>query len=99
MSIQKIINELKELQQNTKLIPFYLFHLQPIKNITLRNKITRVLFGRKETTSKLGLIQSHKGIILSTNTFLISSENKQEIFTLLNKNKLQYKHYKIYLEK
>ena len=97
MSINEIIQELKTLEsqiKKRKLSPFILFHLQPIKNIAIRNKIIRVLFGR----NKPGLIEKLKGIKISSSTFLIPLQYQEEISSLLKNSNIKFTTYKLWRE-
>jgi len=94
MNIQNIIKELKELEaqlKHQKFKPYLLFQIQPIKNITLRNKIIRTLFGRTEKhTSTTGLMQKYQGFKISPSVFILPLPHKQEILSLLKKSHIKY---------
>ena len=79
----------KSMPDNTKALTQFV--IQPIKNIALRNKVMRALFGRKEKKYTIdGLIVRRGGKKLSPLSFIIPSNHVQEIIRLLNKNKVRY---------
>src|SRR3989338_3206614 len=97
MPINEIIQELKILEsqiKKQKLSPFILFYLQPIKDITIRNKIIRALFGR----NRPGLIEKLNGVKISSNNFLIPPQHQQEVSSLLKKHNIKFTSYKLWKE-
>lgn len=98
MEIKEIVRQLQVVEsqlKKQKLQECHLFHIHPIKNISLRNKIIRNLFGR----SKPGLVQKSSGIKISSSTFIISSEQHFEIKSLLESSKIKFSTYRIWKEK
>ena len=79
---------------------FIYFNIKPIKNIAKRNKIIRILFGRKEENySNEGVINKFKGSRLTPTSFLISSEYLKDIMDLLSKEKIDYSFFEVWKER
>jgi predicted nucleotidyltransferase len=79
---------------------FIYFNIKPIKDIAKRNKLIRVLFGRKEENyNNEGLISKFQGIRLTPTSFLISSEHLKEIIDLFSKEKIDYNFFEVWKEK
>ncbi len=80
----------KEIPKNLK--GNYLFIIEPIKNITKRNKVIRELFGRNEKKYlKTGLIEKFNGKRLSPTIFVVPKEFSNEITKFLGKEKISNK--------
>jgi predicted nucleotidyltransferase len=87
----------KETPKNLK--SFVLFNIEPIKNITKRNKIIRKLFGRMEKNYIIqGLVQKFNGKKLSPSSFIIKQENSNEIIDFLGKEKISYKFFELWTD-
>lgn len=85
----------KELPENLE--KFCLFNIEPIKNISKRNRIIRKLFGRAEKNySAEGIITKEKGKKLSPTSFIVSKEYAENIIKLLGKEKINYKFFEIW---
>jgi len=98
MEIKEIIRQLQAVESKLKKQKFReccLFYISPIKNISLRNKIIRALFGR----SKPGLVQKLSGIKISSSTFIIPSGQHFEIKSFLEASKIKFSTYRIWKEK
>lgn len=79
----------KELPEKTK--HYTQFVIKPIKNIAKRNKIIRILFGRKEKSYSIeGIVSIKRGKKLSPLSFMLPKENSHEIIKLLNSEKISY---------
>jgi predicted nucleotidyltransferase len=79
---------------------FIYFNIKPIKNIAKRNKIIRILFGRKEENyNNEGIINKFKGSRLTPTSFLISSEYLRDIIDLFSKEKIDYSFFEVWKEK
>ena len=79
----------KEIPKNVKSYIFY--NIKPIKNIAKRNKIIRVLFGRKEINyAKEGIIQKNSGKIISPSSFILPIESSLEITKFLQSEKIDF---------
>lgn len=79
---------------------FIYFNIRPIKNIAKRNKIIRVLFGRKEENyNNNGIINKFKGSRLTPTSFLIPSQYLKEIIDIFSKEKIDYSFFEIWREK
>ena len=71
---------------------FSLFYFEPIKNVTKRNKIVRILFGRTENSYKYnGLIQRADGKTLSSRSFIVPAKNTDEVIQILDRERIEYK--------
>lgn len=80
----------KELPEKQKHL--MLFILEPIKNITKRNKITRSLFGRKEKNYlKQGVLKEYNGKKISPSSFIVPIEYSKEIIKFFSSEKVPYK--------
>ena len=78
-----------------KLEQCYLFVIKPIKDITKRNRVIRELFGRKEDKyQKNGLI-GERGR-LSPISFIVAVKSSKEIFSIFEKEKIDYKFYEVW---
>jgi len=87
----------KEIPKNLK--GNYLFIIEPIKNITKRNKVIRELFGRSEKKySRTGLIEKFNGKRLSPTTFIVPKEFSNEIIKFLGKEKISNKLIEFYTD-
>ena len=98
MGIKDIIQQLQIVEsqlKKQKLQECRLFYIQPIKDISVRNRIVRPLFGR----NKPGLVQKSNGIRISSSTFIIPSEQHFEVKSFLEENKIKVLTYKIWKEK
>ena len=79
----------KELPEKTN--GFVYFNLKPIKNITKRNRVLRNLLGRKEKYySSEGILSKRGGKKLSALSFIVPLGKTEEIFKLLNSEKVDY---------
>ncbi|PIN88443.1 hypothetical protein COU61_04900 [Candidatus Pacearchaeota archaeon CG10_big_fil_rev_8_21_14_0_10_35_13] len=71
--------------------PFTQFQIEPIRDITKRNKIMRRLFGRKENNMNTeGMIKKVGGRKLSPTTFIIPSQHCNEVIRILNEERIKY---------
>lgn len=98
MEIKDIIQQLQIVEsqlKKQKLQESSLFYIPPIKNISIRNRIVRALFGR----NKPGLVQKLNGIKISSSTFIIPSEQHFEVKSFLEANKIKVSTYRIWKEK
>jgi len=87
----------KETPENMK--DFVLFNIEPIKNITNRNKIIREIFGRKEKGySKQGLLEKFNGKRLSASSFVILKENSNEVINFIGKHKINYQFFEFWTD-
>lgn len=87
----------KETPQDMK--GFVFFNIEPIKNITKRNKVIRELFGRKEKNySKKGVLEEIKGKKLSASSFIVLKEHAERILKLLGKEKLNYRFFEFWTD-
>ncbi|MEK6878092.1 MAG: nucleotidyltransferase domain-containing protein [Nanoarchaeota archaeon] len=79
----------KEIPEKTR--GFVLFNLKPVKNIAKRNKIIRLLFGRKEKGyEKRGLVDKFSGKKVSPASFIIPIEKEAEILKIINSEKIDF---------
>ena len=98
MEIKDIIQRLQTVEsqlKKQKLQECYLFYIPPIKNISVRNRIIRNLFGR----SRPGLIQRLNGIKISSSMFIIPAEEHHKVKSFLEANKIKFSTYRIWKEK
>jgi len=80
----------KELPKKQKHL--MLFTFDPIKNITKRNKITRLLFGRKEKGYlKSGLLEQFEGKKLSPTCFIVPIEHSKGVIKIFSREKVSYR--------
>ncbi len=78
---------------------FALFNIKPIRNITKRNKIIRILFGRKEKAYETnGIIKKYNGKRLSPTSFIISIKKELEIVNLLNSEKIDFSFFEFWTD-
>lgn len=74
-----------------KMNGFAQFTLKPIKNITKRNRVIRILFGRKEKKYSIqGILEKMNGKRISATSFIVQIEKAKEIIEILNKEKADY---------
>ena len=79
----------KSMPEKTK--GFVQFNLKPIKNIAKRNRILRNLFGRKEKNYlSEGALSKTGGKKLSALSFIVPLGKTEEVFKLLNSEKINY---------
>jgi len=84
-----LYGQYKEIPKDMKSL--ILFNIQPIKNITKRNKIIRELFGRKEKKyKKIGLLEKFDGKKLSPSSFIVSKEYSRDFINFLGKEKINF---------
>ena len=82
-----------------KLKGYTLFNINPIKDITKRNKIIRQLFGRKEKTyTSQGIIEKTGGKQLSPASFIIPLENSKEVISFLSSEKLDFSFFELWTD-
>jgi len=63
----------------------------PIKNIAKRNRIMRILFGRKEKAySTEGIVTEKKGKKLSPLSFIVKKDMSNDIIKLMGSEKISY---------
>lgn len=87
----------KEIPKNVK--SFVFFNIEPIKNITKRNRIIRELFGREEENySKKGILEEINGKRLSASSFIVQKEHAERILKLLGKEKLNYRFFEFWTD-
>lgn len=92
-----LYSKYKEIPKNIK--GFIQFNLDPIKNISKRNKIMRELFGRKEKDYiSEGLIEKINGKKLTPSSFLVKIEHSNKIIKLLGKEKVSYKLFELWTD-
>jgi len=71
---------------------FVMITFEPIKNVTKRNKVIRILFGRKELGySKRGLIRKLEGKQIAPTVFYASLQFADQVLEILKKEKVNYK--------
>jgi predicted nucleotidyltransferase len=88
----------KELPNNLKKSIY--INIKPIKDITKRNKIIRALFGRRdEKYNNDGLIIKLNGKKLTPTSFMIPTDNTDEVFNILSKEKIDYQFFEMWGEK
>ncbi len=76
---------------------FFLLTMEPISEMTKRNRVMRKLVGRKEKHYKGGgLIKDLDGEILDSRIFLIPSEKIKKVLTIFSKEKVNYKIKKVW---
>ena len=76
------------------------FVIEPIKNISKRNKIIRELFGRKEKKFNTeGILKKYLGKKLSATSFIVPLEHSHEIIHLLGKEKVSYTVFEFWTDK
>lgn len=76
---------------------YFIVTIQPIKNVTKRNRVIRKLFGREEKNyKKEGLVDELGGEILDTRVFTIPAEKINKILEILSKEKIEYSTKKIW---
>ena len=84
-----LFGEHKELPENLK--KYFYFNIEPINNISKRNRIIRKLFGRKENNYEtIGIIKQDNGKKLTPTSFFCPQENLNNIIELLKKEKINY---------
>ena len=87
----------KETPKNLKSIVF--FQLESIKDIAKRNKIIRMLFGRKEKKySSKGILENYKGKKLSSSSFIINKQYSNEIIKILGKEKISFTFFELWTD-
>lgn len=92
-----LYSKYKETPKNMKSVVF--FQLEPIKNIAKRNKIIRLLFGRKEKTySSKGILENYKGKKISPSSFIIDKQYSNELIRLLGKEKINFKFFELWTD-
>lgn len=80
-----------------KLRQLTLFVFEPIKDISKRNRITRLLFGRTEKKYfSEGLIKKSNGKKISPRSFIIPPEYTPEISKLFSTEKISYKIFELW---
>lgn len=76
-----------------------LFSLDPVKNVTKRNKVIRTLFGRKEATyNKPGKVEELGGRKLAPTVFLTPMQFSDEIIQFLKKEKVSFKLFEVWTD-
>ena len=71
---------------------FFLVTVEPISEITKRNRVMRKLVGRKEKHYKGGgLVEDLGGEVLDSRVFLIPTEKIKKVLTIFSKEKVNYK--------
>ena len=79
----------KAVPEKTK--SYVYFNVSPIKNIAKRNKLIRILFGRKEKSySSEGMLEKIKGKQLTPLSFIVPLENSHEIINILKTEKIDF---------
>lgn len=87
----------KEIPEKMKC--FVYFYVEPIKTISKRNKVIRVLFGRKEKNYGLkGFIEKFLGRKLSPASFLIPNEHAGKIIEFLGKEKIKFRFFEFWTD-
>lgn len=70
---------------------FSLFYFKPIKNVTKRNRVVRMLFGREEQHyNNEGLVKQVGGETLSPRSFVIPINHADEVISILDREKIDY---------
>lgn len=70
---------------------FSLFYFKPIKNVTKRNRVVRMLFGREEQHyNNEGLVKQVGGETLSPRSFVIPINHADEVINILDREKIDY---------
>ncbi len=83
----------------SELIKFIYFNIEPIKDISKRNRVIRRLFGRREIDySSKGIIEIGKGRRLTPTSFIVSGEYLNEIIDFLGKEKINYKFFELWTD-
>ncbi|MBI4163526.1 MAG: nucleotidyltransferase domain-containing protein [Candidatus Aenigmarchaeota archaeon] len=76
---------------------FFLVNIEPISEITKRNRVMRKLVGRKEKYYKGGgLVEGLGGEVLDNRVFLVPSEKIKSFLTIFSKEKVNYRIKKIW---
>lgn len=76
---------------------YTLFVFEPIADVTKRNRVIRMLFGRKEEGYiKEGLLEESAGKQLSQRCFYIPSKAAGEIIKFLNKENVDYRLFELW---
>jgi predicted nucleotidyltransferase len=87
----------KEIPKNLK--SFVFFNIEPIKNITKRNRIIREVFGRKEKNYfKKGILEEFNSKKLSASSFIVHKEYADKILELLGKEKIDYRFFEFWTD-
>lgn len=80
-----------------KMKGFAQFTLKPIKNIAKRNRVIRILFGRKEKKYlSVGAIEKLSGKRISASSFIVPVEKTKDILEMLNKEKIDYSYFEFW---
>lgn len=101
---RSIISEGISLYSRYKEIPenmagFAFFSINPIKNITKRNRVLREIFGRNEKNYfKKGIIDEIQGKKLSALSFVIPKEHTERVLKLLGKEKVNYRFFEFWTD-
>lgn len=76
---------------------FILFQIEPIRDIAKRNKIIRMLFGRKEKNYNFeGILKDFGGKKLSASSFIILKEYADKVINIFNKEKIRYRFFEFW---
>ncbi len=87
----------KETPKNMKALVF--FNIEPIRDITKRNKIIRELFGRKEKNYlKKGILDEFNGKKLSASSFIVPKEHLDIILKVFGKEKIDYRFFEFWTD-
>jgi len=101
---RSVISEGISLYSKYKEIPknmngFVFFNIEPIKNITKRNRIIREIFGRNEKNyAKKGILEEIEGKRVSVSSFIVPKECSEKVLKLLGKEKVTYRFFEFWTD-
>lgn len=76
---------------------YQLFTFEPIRDITIRNRVARALFGRKEKGYfQKGLVEEVGGKILNQRCFYVPVRSSDQVVRLLSREKIDYKLFELW---
>ncbi len=76
---------------------YTLFVFEPIKNVTVRNRIIRKVIGRKEKSySKEGMLKEMHAVPLSQRVIVVPSEHSNKLLAIFSKEKVDYKMFELW---
>ena len=92
-----LYSDYKEIPKNMK--AFVFFNVEPVKDIAKRNRLIRILFGRKEKNySTNGILEEINGKRLSASSFIIPKQFTERILNLLKKERVNYRFFEFWTD-
>jgi hypothetical protein len=82
-----------------KLKGYALFNMNPIRDITKRNRVIRKLFGREEKKYfSEGVLKEISGKKLSASSFMVPIEHMHKIIKMLGQEKINYMFFEMWTD-